>query len=215
MHDNRPPKPSVKRKTIRWRFAMVALERIYAVKSNHEARHSSMSHLPERNFSLSRIRMEFVRPNNKHCGAIRRRFTIKTRQRTDALVRASPRGRHRLVRCSLMLLRSVLIRSAGWRSGRARIWRTIFVVTGEHPECRRAVVEEQHQLPPLDLSDFPAIDIVADPHTQNFRRWACSHNRASFFAIHGYAEQRHIGWRRRRWRRGHDDRGWRRRPAGW
>jgi hypothetical protein len=29
--------------------------------------------------------MEFVRPNNKHCGAIRRRFTMEFRRRIDEM----------------------------------------------------------------------------------------------------------------------------------
>src|SRR5215813_13216321 len=84
------------------------------------------------------------------------------------------------------------------------------VVVAEQREGRESAVEREDKTAPLDLSDFPSADVVADLNTIDFRA-VRANNGARTFVIHHDTKQLHIGrlrhdgdrcglrWWRRRW----------------
>src|SRR5712691_3700525 len=121
------------------------------------------------------------------------------------------RGRLRRCLWYAVLLR-LLLRLVHCLRRRVVGWRPTAVAT-EQRERRQAPVERQNQTAPVDLSDLPSADIVADLHAGDLRR-SRTNDGARAFAVYHDTEERHVR-RRRRCRRFRHALDWRRRRSGW
>src|SRR5712691_8310595 len=105
------------------------------------------------------------------------------------------RGRLRRCLWYAVLLR-LLLRLVHCLRRRVVGWRPTAVAT-EQRERRQAPVERQNQTAPVDLSDLPSADIVADLHAGDLRR-SRTNDGARAFAVYHDTENSHIRRRKRR-----------------